>query len=108
MSNVLDLDHERRRYRRYSILESGLIYTKDRCLDCQVIDVSANGVRIRPVGKVKASDGQLRFLLGRLGMFEAEVCWEGSDSIGIRFEDAPEAVAERYEAVLPEDCLVAA
>jgi hypothetical protein len=93
MSNILDLDHERRRYPRYSILESGLIYTKDRCLDCQVIDVSANGVRIRPVGKVEASDGQLRFLLGRLGMFDAEVCWEGVDFIGIRFEDAPKAVA---------------
>ncbi len=108
MHGVNALDAERRRYRRYPILESGLIYTKDACLDCQVIDVSANGVRARPVGAFKPRDGRCRFLLGRLGMFEAEVCWQSDDAIGIRFDEAPEAVAARFEAVLPDDCLAAA
>lgn len=99
---------DRRRYRRYPILESGLIYTDDGCIDCQVVDLSANGVRVRPVGKLKDDPGVCRFLLGRLGAFEAEVCWEGPDSIGIRFGDKPETVAQRFSDLLPEDCLAAA
>lgn len=99
---------ERRRFRRYPVLESGLIFTREGCLDCQVVDVSANGVRVRPVGKLSDRPGTCRFLLGRMGAFEAEVCWEGPDSIGIRFGDAPEAVAKRYKELLPADCLAAA
>lgn len=99
---------DRRRYRRYPILESGLIYTDTGCIDCQVVDLSANGVRVRPVGKLESDPGVCRFLLGRLGAFEAEVCWEGDDSIGIRFGDEPAAVAQRFSDLLPEDCLAAA
>ena len=111
-SNVLPLDAgdgaDRRQYRRYPILESGLIYTADGCIDCQVVDLSASGVRVRPVGKLKEQQGTCRFLLGRLGAFEAEVCWEGRDSIGIRFGDEPETVAQRYSDLLPPDCLATA
>jgi hypothetical protein len=110
-SNVLPLDAgdgaDRRQYRRYPILESGLIYTADGCIDCQIVDLSASGVRVRPVRKLKEQQGTCRFLLGRLGAFEAEVCWEGKDSIGIRFGDEPETVAQRYSNLLPPDCLAA-
>ena len=110
-SNIQPLDAgdgaDRRRYRRYPVLESGLIYTSDGCIDCQVVDLSASVVRVRPVGKLTEQDGTCRFLLGRLGAFEAEVCWEGKDSIGIQFGDAPETVAKRYSDLLPGDCLAA-
>lgn len=108
MLNVIDTQANRRRYRRYPVLESGLLYTDDGCVDCQVTDVSANGVRVRPVGDVNAKAGRCRFLLGRLGVFEADICWTGDDAVGIRFEEKPEAVANVYEALLPRDCLNAA
>ena len=111
-SNVQSLETgdgaDRRRYRRYPILESGLIYTNDGCIDCQVVNLSASGVRVRSGGKIKEQQGACCFLLGRLGAFEAEVCWEGKDSIGIRFGDEPETVAQRYSDLLPPDCLAAA
>ena len=108
MPKPITRGHERRRFKRYAVLESGLIYADGRCLDYQVVDVSANGVRIRPVGRVGKAVEKCRFLLGRMGGFQAAVCWNGDDTVGIRFEDAPETVAEQFRAVLPSDCLAAA
>ena len=100
-SNVVPFDLDRRQYRRFPILESGLLHMDELQVDCQVIDVSANGVRVRPVGYVPKPKTKCRFMLARLGMFDAQVCWQDDDSIGIRFAEAPEHVAERVTPVAP-------
>lgn len=87
---------ERRRHPRYGVLESGLLYGDDGCVDCQVIDVSASGARLRPVGPTPSSSRRCRLLLARLGLVEAEVSWAGGDAVGVRFNATPDAVTERF------------
>ena len=90
---------DRRSRPRVGVLESGLLYSDDNCIDCQIVDVSAGGARVRPVGPKPAEGGRCRFMLARLGLFEATVRWISNDSIGLSFE-APDAVVEERCAPL--------
>ena len=108
MSNVVQFDPDRRQFRRFPILESGMLHLDELQVDCQVVDVSANGVRVRPVGDLPKSVEKCKFMLARLGVFEAHVCWQNDDAVGIRFMEAPEHVAERVTPVVHENCLGAA
>ncbi len=94
---------DRRQYPRVPVLESGLIYSSAGCVDCQVIDVSASGARVRPVEPIGPDDTHLRFLLARLGLFEAEIRWRSGDAIGLAFNATPETVSERCAPLLCAD-----
>lgn len=91
---------ERRKHPRVDVLESGLLYGEDGCIDCQVIDVSANGARIRPVGDLPTKSGACRFLLARLGMFQAKICWAKNGQAGVAFDAPPEEVLEQCAPLL--------
>ena len=91
---------ERRKHPRVHVLESGLLYGDGGCIDCQVIDVSANGARIRPVGELPTRTGACRFLLARLGMFPAKIRWSANGQAGVAFEAPPEDVLERCAPLL--------
>lgn len=100
MRNVADAAVERRRHPRYPVLESGILFGTDGPIDCQVTDVSASGVRIRPVGGLAAEAGRCRFLLARLGLFDAEIRWRANGMLGLDFDAEPEVVAARCAPLL--------
>ena len=68
--------------------------------DCVVVDLSLGGARIylaQPLEK-----GELVTLgLDRMGALRAEVVWQEGHSIGLRFVDEPERIAELIGARLP-------
>lgn len=101
MASQLGGGRERRAFRRYPVLESGLIYTENGCIDCQVTEVSANGARVRPVEPIATDDGACRFVLARLGAFPAHVLWAEAGVLGMRFDVPPEFVAARLAPLLP-------
>jgi hypothetical protein len=68
--------------------------------DCVVVDLSLGGARIhlaQPVTK-----GELvTLVLGRLPALKAEIVWQEGHSIGLRFTEAPERIAEIFGGLLP-------
>lgn len=100
MSILAEAATERRRHRRYPILESGILYGTDGPIDCQVTDLSASGARVRPVGAVPADDARCRFLLARLGLFDAAIRWRSNGMLGLDFDAAPDVVAARCAPLL--------
>lgn len=102
MRHTRDDGRDRRQHERLRVLESGLIYAGDACLDCQVVDVSLTGARIRPVGDSSQIDGRCRFKLAGLGVFEATVRWRAEDAAGLEFLAQPQDVAERCEPLFAE------
>jgi len=100
MSNLAEAATERRRHRRYPILESGILYGTDGPIDCQVTDLSASGARVRPVDAPPAYDGRCRFLLARLGLFDAAIRWRANGVLGLDFDAAPDVVAARCAPLL--------
>lgn len=97
MRDTGDDGPDRRRHARRAILESGLIYTAGACLDCQIVDVSLTGARVRPVGDIARIDGRCRFKLAGLGVFDAAVRWRSADAVGLEFLDRPQDVAARCD-----------
>ncbi len=102
MRQTPDDDRDRRRHERRRVLESGLIYTDSACLDCQVIDVSLTGARVRPVGDIGRIEGRCRFKLAGFGVFDAAVRWQSDDAAGLEFLAQPQDVAERCEPLFAE------
>lgn len=88
---------ERRAHERYSVLESGVILMDGGAVDCQVIDVSASGARVRPVGRLPKDLKSCRFVLARLGQFKAVVRWCAGDQAGVSFEAEPDDVRQRCQ-----------
>lgn len=92
---------ERRRHGRVSVLESAVLYADDGCVDCQVTDVSANGARLRPVGRIDVENGPVRVVLARLGVFPASVQWRVGDAMGVQFAVSTDYAAARLDPLLP-------
>lgn len=94
MNQILHADFaanaERRQSERRRVLESGVIFTAEGSFDCQVVDFSSGGVRVRPVEPLPESAVNCQFQLARMGVFECEIRWRAGDAVGIGFR-APES-----------------
>ena len=95
-------EEERRQFRRFDRLASGEIAVDGRQLDCQVLDVSLGGARVRPVGNIGTAE-RMDFGVASLGPIRSEVRWRSGDSVGLRFLDAPSTVLNILQAYLPSE-----
>lgn len=95
-----DVGANRRHFDRRRVLESGVIITADGRIDCQVIDISPGGVRVRPVEAVPESLGPCQFQFARLGVFEGQIRWRDGDAVGLGFAMPPADIAERCQILL--------
>jgi PilZ domain len=83
---------ERRRHRRHDTFWRATLRTSNGALDCRVIDVSAEGTRVRVVtptitAPVNANDKVMLTISG-VGRVFAVVAWARGNAIGMRIVDA--------------------
>ena len=68
--------------------------------DCVVADLSLGGARVHLAEPI-ANGERVSLALDRLGTLRAEVVWQEGHSIGLRFVDEPQKIAETIGARLP-------
>lgn len=95
---------ENRKFPRTDVAWSGELETGGETLDCQVLNLSANGAKIVLDNPVSGNSWTGVLSIPSLGAFKARVAWstpKGSNEIGLTFEDPPAAVALVLAEALP-------
>ncbi|WP_282608012.1 PilZ domain-containing protein [Pelagibius sp. Alg239-R121] len=106
-SDALSLvpDDDRRNYKRAYVVVSGRVSSDgDHSVDCVVLDLSANGAKVRFEEPVM-SDEILKITLAGAVEFEVEVAWTNGVFAGLKFLDTPAKVAGVLAGILPDGCL---
>lgn len=93
-----DVDADDRRvHTRHPVMWSGTLSAEtafDRYrLDCTIRNVSISGVHVL-VDREVAAESAVTLKIRGVGEFRGRVARADGDSLGVRFDDAPEAVAE--------------
>lgn len=96
---------DRRAYKRAYVVVSGQVSNdSEKRLDCVVLDLSANGAKVRFEEPVM-SDQIFKITLAGTVDFDVEVVWTNGVFAGLKFLDSPTKVASVLAGVLPEGCL---
>lgn len=94
-----EVEHvERRRYRRIRTYLTGVIIDGDLASEVIVLNVSANGARLRLRGSPPKSP---RFSLkvkraGWEGTLNATLRWRDGNALGVQFDESPEEVGRAF------------
>ena len=94
---------ERRKHKRHMIHLGGRLRTgpSDQVArQCDILDVSANGARIR-TDMPLAADSWVTLSLERLGKIHAQVVWRKGNLAGVQFAADPHYVARMLLGILP-------
>jgi hypothetical protein len=94
---------ERRSHRRYVTRIGGYLRPSpsDQALRyCDIIDVSANGARIRTTRPLTANSW-VTLGIERLGRIHAQVVWQKDNLAGVQFAADPGYVARRMRGIVP-------
>lgn len=94
---------ERRAFWRTPVIWSGSLLIHGRRADCVVLDVSANGAKLRLLGGTVLTGPIVMLEVPRLGAFSANVAWSGENRVGLCFREGLASAALRLSAVLPDD-----
>ncbi|MFQ5955638.1 MAG: PilZ domain-containing protein [Kiloniellales bacterium] len=86
---------ERQRHTRRLLLYPGELRCRDACIDCETVDLSAGGAKIRLLERFECSSPVT--LTFDLGTFEGDVVWQNGEFVGIQFREDPKKVAEIIE-----------
>lgn len=92
---------ERRHAVRKRVLWSGQVEADRHLVNCAVLDVSLQGVRVRLDGDSQLPNGPLAIALSRFGTFQAEVVWTKDRMSGLRFLESIDRVADTIGRQLP-------
>ena len=95
---------EQRRFPRTGVIWSGTLQTDTETLKCTVLNLSANGAKLKLHAPMTSDRLMGTVAIPRLGSFKATVAWRGDETtgeIGVTFQDPPAAVAETLANVLP-------
>lgn len=101
--NILNYE-EQRKFPRTGVIWSGTLQTDTETLKCTILNLSANGAKLKLHAPMTAGRLMGTVAIPRLGTFKATIAWradEASGEIGLTFEDPPAAVAEALAGVLP-------
>ncbi len=83
----------RRGHKRKPVLLTAAIIVDEQRFDCQILNISAGGVKIK-VAHTLNEGAKVVFDLEPFGEFVSKVVWQNGDEFGLQFEDDPEHVAE--------------
>jgi hypothetical protein len=97
---------ERRQHQRTHVLFSGTLVSGDQSVRGTVLDLSANGAKIR-LDKPLRAPSAVTLRLARLVDFHVELVWSSGDMLGLKFREAPARIAAVFAAVLPEAAIAA-
>jgi hypothetical protein len=89
-----------RRYKRANVLWPATLLADGERFDCIILDLSANGARLRVAGSTEALKG-LVLEAPRFGSLMGDVAWRRETELGLRFNDDPEEVAALLGDMLP-------
>ena len=89
----VEREHERKRVLWNVELRQG-----DRIWDCQAVDISAGGAKIRIAAPLPINS-RVVLAVERLGDLEGEILWQNHAFAGLRFLESPEVVEERLRSV---------
>ena len=91
----------RRRFKRTHALLSGTIFHDNRVTDCVIFNLSLGGAMVRCSGTI--ADGEIVTLsVSRIGALRGETVWHASETLGLRFLEGSEQVAQVIGDTLPE------
>ncbi len=89
----------RRQHERKETELRGTLLVNGSSVACDVLDISAGGGRLRSVEPLD-HDGALTLRIEGFGEFPGDIAWKRGQSLGMRFRDDPEKVAEVLTAIL--------
>lgn len=95
-----EVDKERRRCTRTSVLWSGYLHSAGRATACRVVNISAFGAKIRLFEPV-ALESRVSLRVERFGEFPSNVIWKEGNFLGISFRDDPEDIIQIFGDALP-------
>lgn len=96
---------EQRKFSRTSVAWDGRLEAGGQSYPCTVLNLSANGARLRLDQPVAGHHWSGTLNIPRLGAFRAKVAWStpvGALEIGLTFQDPPAAVALALAEALPK------
>ena len=89
-----------RRTVRKRVLWAARIDAAGRQYDCVVIDLSLGGAKLDLTAPVAQGD-VVTLVLERFGSFRAEIAWREEGSVGLRFVEEPQRIADLIGGRLP-------
>ena len=95
---------EHRKFARSNVSWEGTLETGGETHRCLVLNLSANGARLRLDAPVTGHHWSGVLAIPSLGAFRAKVAWstpKGATEIGLTFQDPPAAVALALAEALP-------
>lgn len=90
---------ERQKNPRHSTLVSGTLVSGDEEVDCDVLNVSVGGAKIR-IRQPVETNSHVRVKIGRLGEFTGRVAWRNGTTLGVEFQDELTEMARIVEDIL--------
>ena len=91
----------RRAQKRMKVMWSGTVRRGERFAECQVLDISAGGAKIRIAGPCPVRS-EVALITDRLGALPGKISWRRGDLAGIEFSEDRQIVQERLLRVLPQ------
>lgn len=86
---------ERRKHLRGLVFCSGKIYSGYRVADCQIVNISAGGAKVR-VDQAMEHDTPITLAIDQVGELQGEVVWQAGNDLSIRFLDTSSDVATLF------------
>ena len=74
------------------------LYQDDRFWECQVVDISAGGAKVR-LAEPLAISSTVVLEIDRLGNLKGEVRWQNHAFVGIGFLESPDVVEQRLRSM---------
>ncbi len=85
---------------RKRVLWAARIEAAGRQYDCVVVDLSLGGAKLDVAAPVAQGDA-VTLILERFGSFRAEIAWRDDGSVGLRFAEDPQRIADLIGGRLP-------
>ena len=105
MAEQADNPADKRKFPRSGVIWPGTFETESGTVACTVLNLSANGAKLRLQAPLAAGISSGTLTIARVGAFKAAIAWraaKGVTEIGLTFEDPPEAVARILAEILPK------
>jgi hypothetical protein len=90
---------DRQKHPRHATLCPAKLVSGDEEVDCEVLNVSVGGAKIRMCQPVE-TNSHVRVKLGRLGEFAGRVAWRNGTTLGVEFQDEIAEMARIVEDIL--------
>ncbi len=93
---------DQQKHPRHQTLCSGTFYVGEKGVDCQILDISVGGAKVRLSEPVEP-ETQIRLKIEHIGEFSGRVAWRNGTTLGIEFHEELSELARIVEDILSHD-----